>query len=116
MNLFVVLGEHGEYSDRVVWVSGVYLDREVAEEIVDERMAIRREWDMWSRAKLAANREITREGGSLWHGEPGYDEWRRKAEEWIIEYEGKRPEPEYERAERCEIIEVESDVWNQGTQ
>lgn len=106
--VFVVMGEHGEYSDRNVWVSGVFETREAAEAAIIAGMAARRTYDQWCEAKRRA-----------WPKMP-FDYFRfplsneQKVERDAIEQKAEAaagPKPPYEPAEYCELFEVPLGVW-----
>lgn len=105
--VYVVLSETGEYSDRIVWVSGVYRTEAEAQEAITARLATRRAHDEWN---VAHQRELQR---------LGYD-WTMKGTDILTGYSDKRraeaasklpPEPPYESAERCEIIRATIGEW-----
>jgi hypothetical protein len=99
--LFVVLAEEGEYSDRAVWVGGVYRTRAEAEAAIVERTAMRREYDNWHTAYLKR----------LWR-DPRPLGYRHTDEEREAAKLGLGPEPPYEGAERAELVEVKVGEWD----
>jgi hypothetical protein len=103
--LYVVLGEHGEYSDRSVWVSGVFASREEAEAKMLERLAVNREFEMWQARYIKALQQIKGRG---WWGIPSTDEEKAAAQA------AAGPKPEYEPTERAEIEEVVVGEWRQS--
>lgn len=108
--VFVILGENGEYSGRDVWVSGVYLTREEAEQAVLEHLAKRRELDTWNERyqnSLPKGYMFTKNGYTY---TPPTDEERALAREIAGQ------EPIYERAEMAEIFEVTIGQWKQGAE
>lgn len=96
--VYVVLGEAGDYSDREVWVSGVFTDEGAAMAHMFVRMAVRREWDEWNRRKFDG---YFRLGGATDLAPEVMAEAVRRA----------GPEPMAESAERCSLVVVPLDVW-----
>ena len=101
MKLFVVLGESGDYSDRNVWVSGVYSSATEAQGAIDAAAKRRGEWDNWHIAYL---RELRKENAAGRYGS-FTDEQQAKAKAAVY------AAPPYERTERAEIEETEIGVW-----
>jgi hypothetical protein len=103
--IWVVLGEDGEYSDRDVFVSGVFAERGQAEAAMLERMAVKREHDNWDRRyhelRCAKRRAL-----------PPPARWAPLSEAEEAEVLSQLPaKPEYERAERCALYEVPVSQW-----
>jgi hypothetical protein len=101
--LFVVLGERDEYSDRDVWISGVFDTREKAEDAVVRRTSvhnIHENWvkQFWSEVKSDPDRKH-------WY-------YEKSGTESAV-YMKDCGEPENEAAERFCIHEVVLGVWNQ---
>ena len=99
--VFVVLGENGEYSDRSVWVAGVFATEAEAQQQIDARLVMRREWEAWHEAYL---REL--------RGVQGAGKFGCYTDEQQAAAKARVPgEPSYERAERCEIEEAPLGAW-----
>lgn len=126
---WVVLGESGEYSNREVWVSGVYRSEAEARAKIEERMTVRRqyeEWD-WKRtdhfnvlqkaANKAMQEQLTRhtiEGNAqAVRDRPWAMEWQRTGYAAAQKAAGEAagPEPEYEEAEQCSLFACPIDTW-----
>ena len=100
--VFVVLGESGEYSDRMVWVSGVFETRKEAEGAAVKQLAASRVYAQWWDAVCNIRRRMC--GGWI------SPETLTKE----IEHESERlagPTPEYEPADRVTIFEVPIGTW-----
>lgn len=97
--VFIVLAERGEYSERQVWVAGVFRTREEAWQTVAERRARRRASEDWSERYLDALEAQAGGGGGVWRlrGE-AYQEAQRRAAEQA------GPAPPEEVMERAEIV------------
>lgn len=105
--VYIVLGENGEYSDRDIWISGVFLTEAEAQAAVNDRLAARRIYEHWGEAKSRELKKL------------GYD-WASPGSTMLCGYSEARnaeasaklpPEPPYERAERCEIIPAKIGEW-----
>jgi hypothetical protein len=100
MNVFVVLGQYGEYSDREVFVGGVFTTKEEAQTAVCEAATRRGVYDSWYRSFLRELDKIRCPRFTITDLE----------QQTARELAG--PEPEYESAEHATIIEVETGTWN----
>lgn len=98
--VFVVLAECGEYSDRNVWVAGIFATEVEAQQEVDARLAVSRVYTAWHDAFV---RELLRLSPGIVRAYT--DEERAFARSRLP------PEPPYERAERCEIVEAPIGEW-----
>jgi hypothetical protein len=110
--VFVVLGEQGEYSDRSVWVSGVYATRGDAESAMVAAMARRREYDLWSQARGRHWQQLNGRGLFGWKFPLTPED---AAEHQSISDEADRragPKPAYEPAERVELFELPMGQWH----
>lgn len=102
--VWVVLGEFGEYSNRAVFVSGVFKSKEEAEKAVIERSAIHRVHEQWQQRYLNARSQV-------------HHRFTLLAQDMDIEAidacakEQAGPEPEHESAERMTIIPVCVGQW-----
>jgi hypothetical protein len=103
--LFVVLAENGEYSDRIVWVAGVFPTESDARSEVEKHLAQRREYDQWN-VKYQNTLQTFEEFRCNRYGTPHYT---KNDHSKAAELAG--PKPEYEGAERCEVIETELGKW-----
>lgn len=56
--VYIVLGQRGEYSDREVWVAGVYATEAEAQAAVVERMEVRMVYGEWSRRRNEAESKL----------------------------------------------------------
>jgi hypothetical protein len=112
--VYVVLGEQGEYSDRSVWVSGVFTSEETAKEFMKERMAISRKWQNWNskyRSLLfnLQNKFEKDTGNYSWKIDGMTHKLQSQAREEIEKLWG--PEPEVEAAEGCSLFAVPLNEW-----
>lgn len=98
MKLFVVLGEFGEYSNREVFVSGVYETKKEAEAAVLSAGERNRDQGNWTKEMVHLMKVH-----AVWSGVPFF-EAKEKVSKLM------RPEPN-ESIERCEIFEVEVGKW-----
>ncbi len=57
MNVWVVLGEHGEYSEKVTFVGGVFATEQEARDAILRRMAVRLIHDQWNANRLGPEPE-----------------------------------------------------------
>lgn len=110
--VWVVLGELGEYSDRSIFVSGVYATKKEARDAVTVASERRRIFDNWNetlRQHQNRLRKLDRrlDRGYLWTPEQSkiWDQLNVEAHRLA------GPEPEYERGERFEIVPVELGYW-----
>lgn len=97
----VVIAEFGEYSDRVVWVAGVYSNVKEAESAITRATECNRVHEAWYDTYC---QELRRVRNNEWFGIPTDAE----------EAEAKRragPEPPHESAERCELVTCQIDQW-----
>ena len=104
--VWVVLGENGEYSDRCVYVSGVYSTKEAAKAALLKGLEAYRDRENWHRENeaIAKGRPRLRD----YNYPLGVLDILNIAEAKTL---NPRPEPPYEGAERASIDEVELDVW-----
>lgn len=101
MKLFVVLGESGEYSDRNVWVSGVYATEDEAKAAIDAAMTRRREWENCHEAYLRAL-----------YSQKGPGDFSAFTDEQQARARAAVPaEPPYEGAEQAQYFEVTLGEW-----
>jgi len=113
--VWVVLGETGEYSDREVWLCGVFRSDDEAKKEVVARTAVRRAYDAWQNLYYSEMRRAERlfrserGGGYLWQDEAAY----KAAEAAARQRAG--PKPAYEPAERCSLIVCPIGQWGQWT-
>ncbi len=100
--VYVVLGERGEYSERDVFVSGVYTSRQDAEDAVMAGSTRNRIYMAWADKSFEHLRRmpIDPNFGFSWT-----DAQRDEAEKLA------GPKPEYERGEEFEIVECELGQW-----
>lgn len=97
--LFVVLGERGEYSNRLVWVSGVFTTEEAAQKAILAAMDKRRVYEAW---REQMKRALPRKNLVV----PYTKEEQKEASEKI------GPQPaDYEYAERVSIVKVTLNTW-----
>jgi hypothetical protein len=110
-NVYVVLGEQGEYSDRSVWVSGVFASKEEAQQSIVERMAKRRDYLNWT-SEFNRRRSPRPFGYFKFPLSPAQQvEWDGIEEAALL---GMRPKPEYEPAEHTSLFEVPFGAWQAG--
>lgn len=107
IEVFVVIGEHGEYSDRCVFVSGVFATESEARSAAEKALAARRAYDQWQETLARELRNVPYDWIQPYGVNPaGYsDETLKKASEKLP------PRPPYESAERCEVIKATVGVW-----
>lgn len=98
------MGESGEYSDRNVWVSGVYATEAEAMVAVKEAERRRGTWEQYHEYYL---KELARYKPAGFLGSWNTDQ-QAVAKKAI---DGLFPEPPFERAERCFLEIVELGVW-----
>lgn len=112
MTLYVVLGEEGEYSERMVWVSGVFLTEEEAQAKILERSAVHRSWREWQsryyKSIAPLNDAWIDQNPGKWLGREGAETMRRH-ESQAREMAG--PEPEREDGERFSMEKVKLGEW-----
>ena len=117
--VYVVLGEAGEYSERDVWICGVYLTEEEAILKLFERLRVRRVWEQWDQSwRTEAERIKTKkyeksvEEAPSGESVPSWSSLILVSSEEIAE--AKRivgPQPEKEEAERLAVVEVPLATW-----
>lgn len=117
--LYVVLGEAGEYSDRNVWVSGVFDTQVAAQDLVEElalKHRLSEEWDKVNRKHFNALKDLmhVKAAAPMYeHQRVVYNNAYFAAMDELRD-EAKRlagPKPEYVREERCEVVEVDLNKW-----
>lgn len=118
--VWVVLGENGEYSDRSVFVSGVFATEPEAQNAVVIRSAVARAWSEWKDRFDSKRAEIFKDdpyrfdlkhiaAGKTWDQ---VEEQEADIMRVLSEIIG--PEPEYERGESFWIVEAEIGKWYGG--
>lgn len=99
-SVYVVLGQSGEYSDRCVWVAGIYGTEEQARAEVEAKLAQRRVWEQWNRSFIRNMQKIRGEA------------WRMLTDAETAEASRLAgPKPEEESAEYCEVVKVPFGEW-----
>jgi hypothetical protein len=137
MNVFVVVSERGEWSDRETWVSGVFSTRSDAEKSINDRLSISREHEQWSQRKSQSMRKLYDDLAHTQHALDAASTSDRAAFEKANGIQPRRirmdrlvlqpsdedlksaasmagVEPEYESAERSQIFEIEMGQWIQN--
>lgn len=99
MNVYVVLGECGEYSDLTVFVSGVFMTLQEAQSAVSDVSTRRERWDSWHQRYL---RELLNKPFGYIYSD----------DEQAAAAELAGPKPPYELSERATIFGVEVGIWN----
>lgn len=102
-HVYIVLGQCGEYSDRDVWVCGVYVTEAEAQAAIVERMAVSRVYSAWLERRADARKSLLRENL------PGLD-----YEERLERAAG--PSPEVEEAEYCALVSCPVGQWGKWDQ
>lgn len=104
--VYVVMVEHGENSDRSVWVAAVYStesEARTAMQAAEERRGV---WNNWKQNRDRLRDAMMKE--RVW----GWMAPFEMNDEFSAELRSKLPpEPEYERGERFQIVEVEQGCW-----
>lgn len=98
-SLYAVVCENGEYSDRFVWVGGIYENEADARTAMELALVRRREWDNWHNVFL----------NELYRANPKRGIYTKAQ---IAGAEANcPPKPPYEGTERAEIVSLEIGVW-----
>lgn len=122
--VYVVLGESGEYSDRSVWVSGVFDNETLAKSWIEKRSGVRRVYEQWWKNVSTLNDQIRQQKPyykfiTVWSETAGiiyktiFDEKAyTEAEEIVDKLSG--PAPENELGERFELVKIMMNTWNKN--
>jgi hypothetical protein len=91
-SVYVVMAEEGEWSERNVWISGVFLDEKEAQRLVEEKTAedktADQKWDDWWRSQPRSDKSPPgKEADNYWIEELTLGQWKSRR---------KSPEPEAE--------------------
>jgi len=126
MKVFVVLGERGEYSDRDVWVSGVFTTEEDARQAIERRSVVHRVHKNWQDRYYRKLEELCKADkiSPLQDSIPYFfagasaEVVRKANERWQenqrLTAEQVGPEPEAECAERFSLVPVGIGEWFNG--
>ena len=119
---YAVLAESGEYSDRQVWLAGIFDNESLAQRMVESKSTIVR---ICNQYEISAHKVRTRlrEGKVLWYYEYKWDPIEGRArnqsvfnEELFNEIEAEvirqvGPRPECEPGERFQVVKVNLNEW-----
>jgi hypothetical protein len=104
--VYVVIVETGEYSDRSDWVGGVFVDKEVAQRMIEVKSALAREqsqrYHAWLVKQWAIRERFPKP--ECWHNDgPTLEAIEREA----------GPAPRGESGDRFYLVEVPLNQWGQ---
>lgn len=120
MELWAVLGECGEYSDRQVWVSGVFDSEDLAKNAIKNHVEIRNTYEQYMinfnslSSKYKELNRLVKE--QIWSEKYGVTFRTRE----VLDYNKLKEyiqlkiglQPEFEPAERFELIKLNLNKWN----
>ncbi len=101
--VYVVISECGEYSDRDIWISGIFTSKDVAEKFITARLTVRNLWEIWLKRYIEVRKRL-----DLLKTRDVQRNFENEHQEALVLTGG---EPEKENAERMTYKEIEIDEW-----